>query len=142
MIVVDASLAVKWVLAEPDSPAALRFLAARAPELTAPDLLFVEVGSALVRKANIDVSLRETMRGQLEEWSVAWRNHFVRAARTDPVAILRAGHIAMDLGHPLKDCVYLALAIELGCDLATCDVKFAAKALAVWPGVRLLESYP
>ncbi len=50
----------------------------------------------------------------------------------------RAARLALDLGHPLKDCIYLALAMELGCDLVTCDARFAAKAKGVWAGVRVL----
>jgi predicted nucleic acid-binding protein len=50
----------------------------------------------------------------------------------------QAAALALDLGHPLKDCVYLAMAMELGCDLVTCDARFAEKACEAWAGVRLL----
>ena len=42
------------------------------------------------------------------------------------------------LGHPVRDCVYLALAMEFGGELATCDAKFSAKAQTIYPKVKLL----
>jgi predicted nucleic acid-binding protein len=47
-LVVDASVAVKWVLKEPDSDAARRI--AEQAELLAPDLLWAELGSLLWRR--------------------------------------------------------------------------------------------
>jgi predicted nucleic acid-binding protein len=44
----------------------------------------------------------------------------------------------MNLGHPLKDCIYLALAMEMSCDLITCDARFAEKAKGAWARVRVL----
>jgi predicted nucleic acid-binding protein len=46
--------------------------------------------------------------------------------------------LAIDIGHPLKDCVYLVLAMELDCELVTCDARFAKKAKSVWGRVRVL----
>lgn len=41
-----------------------------------------------------------------------------------PGLVERAGWLAINLGHPIQDCVYLALAHQLDCPLATADVKF------------------
>lgn len=60
---------------------------------------------------------------------------------TDPEQVEIAAEIAMQIGHPTKDCVYLALAMEYDCELVTCDAKFAAKARAVHSAVRLLADY-
>ena len=60
------------------------------------------------------------------------------AGRMGPQKIASSAGQAIDLGHPLKDCIYLALAMELGCELVTCDARFAAKAKGVWAGVRVL----
>ena len=49
--------------------------------------------------------------------------------------------IALELGHPLTDCLYLALAIDLDCELATCDVKFRAKAAPIYPRIKLLADF-
>lgn len=48
----------------------------------------------------------------------------------------------MRLGHPVKDCLYLALAMELRCDVATRDAKFIARARKIYPAVRHLSDYP
>ena len=52
MIVVDASIAAKWFLAEQGSIQALAFLARFEGELCGPDLLEVEVCRTLVAAAN------------------------------------------------------------------------------------------
>ncbi len=49
-----------------------------------------------------------------------------------------AAKLALDLGHSLTDCIYLALAIELACPLITCDAKFAAKARGTYANIRAL----
>lgn len=140
MIVVDASLIVKTVIPEPGSDAALEFVAKYPGELAASDLLLSEVANAIVRRANMrEASLDDSIEA-LEQWSDAWRHGFVAPYRLSSSDIVYAGQLAMRLGHPLSDCIYLALAIELGCELATCDHKFARKAQARYPQVRLLES--
>jgi predicted nucleic acid-binding protein len=55
--------------------------------------------------------------------------------------VAEAAGIALRLGHPLADCLYLALAIELDCDLATCDAKFQARASSAYPRVQLLSEF-
>ena len=35
-----------------------------------------------------------------------------------------AADLAMRLGHPLKDCIYLVLADRLGCTVVTADARF------------------
>lgn len=55
--------------------------------------------------------------------------------------LIAASALAIQLGHPLKDCLYLALARELGCALATCDVRFRNRALEAYPDIKLLTYY-
>jgi predicted nucleic acid-binding protein len=49
--------------------------------------------------------------------------------------------LALSIGHPLKDCLYLALAIELGCELATCDRPLVDNAQSIYPKLRHLRDF-
>lgn len=139
MIVVDASLATKWFVIEPDSAAALRFLQTHKDDLHGPDLLLVEVSSAIVRRANEDKAFAPQARAALDDWRAAWES--LRGHALTAEMVMSAAALAMRLGHPLADCVYLGLAMAHDCELATCDVKFQAKASRLYGGVRLLQQY-
>jgi predicted nucleic acid-binding protein len=141
MIVVDASLAAKWMLWEDDSAAALAFIRNHADQLCGPDLLFAEVASAIVRRGNIDKPLRADAIRALDKWTISWEKHIIKPHRLTQARVFKAGRLALDMGHQIYDCFYLALAIELKCDLATCDLKFAEKARQIWPEVKLLADY-
>ena len=137
MIVVDASVIVKWFVPEVGDAAAKALLSG-ADELLAPELARVEVTSALIRKAN---------RGQL---SRADAGHTIRAwfgalaasqifLLPDADDIEAAAELALELQHPLPDCLYLAAAERLGVALITADRAFARQAEPRWHLVRLLE---
>ena len=124
-IVVDASVAVKWILPEAGSDAAAA-LRERDPDLIAPSLIAAEIGNTI--------------------WKAVQRGHVRRAdalAGIDaalaffqsliPIEELRvrALALAINLRHPIYDCFYLALAERERCALITADRKLvqAAKAL-------------
>lgn len=138
MIVIDASLAVKWYLAEARSEAAVDLLFEKSPHISVPDIFCVEVASTLVREANIDKAKSADARSSLTGFKTLCEGGGIRTVSTTPDALNIAAELAIEMGHPLKDCIYLALAMELGCDLVTCDAKFAAKAEDVWERVRVL----
>lgn len=141
MIVVDASLAVKWMLWEADSPEAVNFLDSHGDALAAPELIFVEVAGVIVRQGNQNKALHADALRTLEKWMVAWSDHVLKNYRVTQHRLFEASSLALILGHPLKDCLYLALARELGAELATCDKKFRDKALPLYPGIKLLGDY-
>ena len=138
MIVVDASLIVKLFRDEPHSDLAEQLYVEHRGELAAPDLLAVEVAAALVRNANMFKPSRPFIEASLAEWGVVLHDATIALHRVNAQSLADAARLAIDLGHPLKDCIYLALAMELKCDLVTCDARFAAKVRGVWPGVRVL----
>lgn len=141
MIICDASLAVKLVIREADSGLALAWYGAVSTEVAAPDLIAVEVSQAIVRLVNMRTISRETGRATFRTWRGLFDDGGIILHPT-PVARLEAAvDLAIDLGHPVKDCIYLALAMDEGCELATCDAKFAAKARKLYRGVRLLSDY-
>ena len=138
MIVVDASLAVKWYIRESLSLESLALFLEHEGDITVPDIFVAEVMGALVRRANIDKTLRPESEISLRRFAATFDEQAMEAQRPDAVNMSHAANLALDLGHPLRDCIYLALAMALGCDLVTCDARFAAKAKGVWAGVRVL----
>jgi predicted nucleic acid-binding protein len=133
-IVVDASVALKWVLDEPGSEAAV---ALRDHELVAPTLWLAEAANALWRHARIgEISNDE---------AIAYFAELLKA----PVASLPiepqlepALKLAMEIGHPIYDCIYLALALRHQTHVVTADRRFAAAASAppLAGAVRLLTA--
>jgi predicted nucleic acid-binding protein len=119
-VIVDASVVIKWFFAEPGHEAARELLAAPEP-LAAPDLLLVEVADALRRKVavgEVPASTASRIVAAIGDGSVI---RLERTARLVP----RALEIALSLGHPLPDCVSVALASERGVPLLTADERLA-----------------
>jgi predicted nucleic acid-binding protein len=116
--VVDASVAVKWVVEEPDSGLA-RTLSGTA--LEAPDLLFTECANILWKKVRAgDLSGPEA-------------DSRLRLLRNAPVRIVPGGEFLPDalrlavlLNHPVYDCLYLALARRRRLPLVTADQRLAS----------------
>jgi predicted nucleic acid-binding protein len=134
LIVVDASAAVKWFLPEAGSEEAERLLTG-SRKLLAPDLIRIEVAGALVRRVRLGELTVEQARLLVAAW--------VRAITASAVTLVpaeddmeQAVELALRLGHPLADCLYLALAMRLDVPLVTADRKFAARAVAVHPGAQ------
>jgi predicted nucleic acid-binding protein len=112
--VVDSCVAVKWYAPEPDSPLALTLIG-RA--LIAPDQIRAEVASALWKK----VRAGEMKRSQAEE-ALPHLALSVRLMPSEPLAEM-ALDLAFDLGQPVYDCFFLALAQTLDFPLITADGK-------------------
>lgn len=137
-IVVDASLAVKWFLAEDDSHLADDVFEAHSGDITVPPVFGVEVSAAMVREANIHKAHADVMRSAIARLISFFDDGAIVVHAQSSQQLARAADLAIDLGHPLKDCLYLTLAMEIGCELVTCDARFAAKAKGVWDRVRVL----
>jgi predicted nucleic acid-binding protein len=138
VIVVDASAAVKWFLPEAGSEQAGLLLNEHSGAINGPDLLAIEVCATFVRGANMVPSNRGEAMKFLSRFKAMLENETVILHRTSTDQLHRAATLAIDLGHPLKDCIYLALAMGLRCALITADVRFATKAQAVYGDVRVL----
>ena len=116
-VVVDASVAIKWFVEEPLWEEARR-LVERRDTIYAPDLLFAEVANAawkMVRRNEIDRAQAMTMVAAVGD----------PLSRVFPSSQLRdrAFQIALDLGHPVYDCLYLACAELTGAVLGTADKR-------------------
>jgi predicted nucleic acid-binding protein len=119
--VVDASVAVKWLVAEDGSVRALDFLQ-HAGRLIAPELVVVEVATALSRRERVG----EIPPGQAQIDLETLPSYFDALLPAWPDA-RKALEISLVLKHPFSDCLYLALAMRLGHRFITADNVFAAK---------------
>ena len=115
--VVDASIAVKWVVPEVLSDQADRVRDGE-DDVLAPDLLLVEVANALWKKSVAkEISPREA--------NTAFdlvRRGGIDLRPTGPL-LPRAMDVARRLGHPVYDCVYLALAEREHAAFVTADQR-------------------
>lgn len=116
-VVVDASVAAKWILPEPYSDEATRLLADDF-ELWAPDLLWPEVGNILWKRWRRGEVTAEEGSSLLQDF-----RHFpVRILSSDGIAGI-AWEIASSFSRSFYDSLYLALAVDRGCALVTADGK-------------------
>jgi predicted nucleic acid-binding protein len=92
-----------------------------APERQAPDLIVVEVGNVAWKKA----SRGEITNAQARFICESLRRYFAVLHRSEAL-IDRAIDIALHLGHPIYDCLYLACAERAGVRLVTADQKLLA----------------
>ncbi|MEX1206751.1 MAG: PIN domain-containing protein [Dongiaceae bacterium] len=116
-LVIDASVAIKWFVVENLHDEAKQLLG-RGDDLYAPDLLVVELANVAWKKA---------MRGEIDhrqarEIAVACL-HGIPALRPSSDFIDRAAEIALDLRHPIYDCLYVACAESVGSVLVTADSR-------------------
>ena len=118
--VIDASIAVKWVVDEDGTPEALA-LRQRA-KLIAPELLVAECANILWKKVQRDELLKE-------EALLAAR--LLQGAEIEllPMRSLfeTATRMSIEINHPAYDCVYLALANNSKCQFVTADDRFVRK---------------
>jgi predicted nucleic acid-binding protein len=137
MIVVDASVIVKWFVPEVGNAAAKALLSA-ADELIAPELARVEVASALIRKGIGQEITGADVEKTLRAWSRALADGqiFLLPNADD---IEAAAKLALELQHPLPGCLYLAAAERLGVPLITADRAFARRAARRSNLVQILE---
>jgi predicted nucleic acid-binding protein len=120
VLVIDASVAVKWVVQEPGTPEALALRKAR---LAAPDLIIPECANILWKKHRL---------GQLTSAEASAAAQLLERADMELVAmgaqLHRATELAIELDHPAYDCFYIALALDKGCAFATADQRLLRKA--------------
>lgn len=124
--VVDASVAVKWVVDEPSSDAAAALLK-RPIAWMAPRLMLVEAAAALRRKVANGELRTETAATALTALVDAVRQGTIRLAEDEQI-VGTALLLAVGLAHKVPDCLYLALAEREGCALSTADVRLARSA--------------
>jgi predicted nucleic acid-binding protein len=135
-LVVDCSVAAKWLLHEAGHAEALHLLQEEKSgkvTLIAPDLLLTEFASLLAkrvrRKQMLPTEARDAF-GLLEEYAmILFGTRLLLGAALE---------LALDRHASLWDCVYLALAIENNCRLITADRRLFKSGTGLHPAIRLL----
>ena len=129
-LVVDASVACKWFIAEADADAA-EALFSGDEALVAPDLIVPEVCNVAclkLRRGEILAAHAASMVDGLPDMF----DELVPSAQL----AARAFAIASALAHPAYDCFYLALAERRGSRLVTADRRLIARLAATqWAGL-------
>jgi predicted nucleic acid-binding protein len=119
--VIDASIAIKWLVEEADSSQVAELM--RLP-VRAPDLLIPECMNALWKK----VTRRELFENEALAAARVLQKSAIIFEPTLPLApeILK---LSLQLSHPAYDCAYLALAVSTNSELVTADEKLIARCL-------------
>jgi predicted nucleic acid-binding protein len=121
-VVVDASVALKWLVEEEGSAAAVRLL--DGPVLLAPALIHVEVANALWRMARAG----RLSAGDAADALALFGRLPLRRRVEDRDLAPEALRLARLLDHPVYDCLYLALAVDAAAPVITADRRFVAAA--------------
>ena len=120
MIVVDTSVALQWLLMEPDAQQAEALIAR--DDLAAPDIILLEAANVLSKKRRLN---------QIELSQAAEGLRFLRANVPMMVPgdelVDRAFEISLEISHPAYDCMFLACAERLASRLVTRDSPFAKR---------------
>jgi len=118
-LVVDASVAIKWLVDEAGSDAAASLKRA---DLAAPALIRIEVANVLRT-----LSARKSIAaGVAIDLFALFQTAPVVVVEHDDALERRALELAIALGHPVYDCLYLALAERMGVRMVSSDVKFVS----------------
>ncbi|MFG1360358.1 type II toxin-antitoxin system VapC family toxin [Xanthobacter pseudotagetidis] len=121
VVLVDASVAVKWLVQEQHVAKAIMLLD-EADEITAPQILFGEVANALwkkVRRAEIaaDTSLD----------AIRLLQSYIHVVHPIEEFLTEALTMACAVDHPIYDCLYIACARGLNLPLVTADARLIRK---------------
>src|SRR5262245_17120435 len=138
--VLDSSVALKWVLPEPDSGKALQLRSdfqASVHQLLAPDVLPVECAHALTRAERRGIiAIGQAELHFLNILSVGVSLHVHQSVLRRALALSSAARVGA------YDCLYVALAEREGCQLVTADARLANSFRTQFPFFIELSSLP
>lgn len=123
VVVVDTSIALKWVLSEVDSDIALALViewTKKKVDIIAPALLIYEATNILYRDARADKIAFDTAKNGIDVILERVALEFLQ----EPTLSIRAMEFAHKFGLPASyDTHFLALAERKGCELWTADTR-------------------
>ena len=120
-VVVDASVAICWFVREAGTEKANR-LVAGGSDLVAPSLMLAELANTLLKKTR-----RGEIRADIAQAGLSEIRRFVPKIFNLPELVPSALAIALELGHPVYDCIYLALARRREAPLVTLDRRLTVR---------------
>ena len=134
MAVLDASVAVRWVVTERGSDEAAELLG-RPVGWLAPRLMLIEAAGALRKKVAVHELDTAAAAEALDILVHGTEDGLIHLAE-DETLVASSLLLAIRLKHRVPDCVYLALAEREGAALATADARLAsiakARGVEVW----------
>jgi predicted nucleic acid-binding protein len=138
--ILDSNVALKWVLAEPDSPKARQLrddFQKAIHELLSPDVFEVEIAHALTRA-------ERQGRIAVGQAGILWADVMTTPPHLEGSGLIlpRAIAISSAMRAGVYDCLYVALAEREGCDLVTADDRLIQKLQAQFPFIISLASLP
>jgi predicted nucleic acid-binding protein len=138
--ILDSNIALKWVLAEPDTAKAKKLREEYQKgihSLVSPEVFTVEVAHALTRAER---------QGKIAvgQAGILWADIMSTSPRLEPSGRLvpRAIEISSSMQVGVYDCLYIALAELEACELATADEKLIKKLQPHFPFITSLASLP
>jgi len=139
-LIIDSSVAAKWILPdEADDPGSLRLLEdirRHRVAVVVPDLFRSEITSLVarsIRSGRLSGDRSEAL-SHVESLGIL----FASGAGVSPSTI----KVALEVNQSPYDCCYLALAIQLGCDLYTADLRFIRSVRGAYTCVKDIADYP
>lgn len=138
--VLDANVALKWALAEPDSAKARQLrddFQRDIHDLLAPDLFEVEIAHALTRA-------ERQGRIAVGHGGILWAHILSTSPRLERSGLLipRAITISSSLRVGVYDCLYTALAEREVCEFVTADARLIRALASRFPFIVSLASLP
>lgn len=136
MIVVDASVAVKWFVNEPGSDAAADLLSTEL-DLVAPSLIRVEVTAGILRHFRHGNLSEHRAREACRQWHDCLASEAIDTVSNAEI-FDDAKELVYQIRHAFQDCLYLAVARKLDARIVTADETFYKRAHAEFPLIQFL----
>jgi predicted nucleic acid-binding protein len=138
-VVIDSSVAAKWVLDEPDSDQADRLMldaATAGHRLIVLDLALVEIANAIWKRYHRKLCTASEASAQLESL-------FQIPLHIEPALprLPRGSAIAQNYGRSVYDALFVALAEELNLPGVTADEPLQKAVCSDFPTIRLLKDW-
>ena len=139
MMIVDANVVLQWFVPEAGSREAIK-LQSGPHNLVAPSLIRMEVAGAICRatRGNAPRLTKAEADKLCTRWFTLLGQRILELV-PDETLLKESCGLAVSLGHPLADCLYLELSHRLNIPLVTADRVFYTRVVERFPKVTLLK---